>query len=236
MRVYLDEEAQMDNLRAFMLVTDMKDVVPSFEYYPKDIDTNPATANVIIRDGFFLFFATKEDLKKAVPAIEHFTYTKSYSEIAPPTADEKRQTTKEAAAGSKAAQQHAPVKQSLINVNLSKLDSLMDLMGEIVITESMVTSNPALQDAGLDNNFTKASRQLRKLTDELQETVMSIRMVPISTVFQKMNRIVRDMCKKLDKEAQLVLGRRRNRSRQDDRRQHLRPDHAPGAQLHGPWH
>ena len=204
LRVYLDEEAQMDNLRAYMLVMDLKDVVASFEYYPKDIDTNPETANVIIHDGFFLFFATKEDLAKAVPVIEHFTYTKSYNEITP-AAPAKKGDEKKTAAGNPSAQQHAPVKQSLINVNLSKLDSLMDLMGEIVITESMVTSNPALQNAGLDNNFAKASRQLRKLTDELQETVMSIRMVPISTVCQKMNRVVRDMCKNLGKEAQLVL-------------------------------
>lgn len=204
-RVFLDEEAQMDNLRAFMLTADLKDVVGSFEYSPKDIDTNPATANDIIRDGFFIFFATKDDANKAIPVIEHFTYTKSYSEITPAAAGDK-QAEKTAAAGNPAAQQkHAPVKQSLINVNLSKLDSLMDLMGEIVITESMVTSNPNLQSAGLDNNFTKASRQLRKLTDELQETVMSIRMVPISTVFQKMNRVVRDMCKNLGKEAKLVL-------------------------------
>ncbi len=203
-RVFLDEEAQMDNLRAYMLTTDLKDVVAAFEYYPKDIDTNPATANFIVREGFFLFFSTQEDLRKAVPVIEHFTYTKSYSEIAR-AAVEKKEEEGAAVPGSPAAQQHAPVKQSLINVNLSKLDSLMDLMGEIVITESMVTSNPALQSAGLDNNFTKASRQLRKLTDELQETVMSIRMVPISTVFQKMNRVVRDMCKNLGKEAKLVL-------------------------------
>ena len=202
-RVYLDEEAQMDNLRAYMLVTDLRDVVSGFEYHPKNIDTDPATAKDILRDGFFLFFASGEDAKKAVPVIENFTYTKSYSELTPAAPGKKQEL--KTAAESKAAQQRGPVKQSLINVNLSKLDSLMDLMGEIVITESMVTSNPALQNAGLDNNFTKASRQLRKLTDELQETVMSIRMVPISTVFQKMNRIVRDMCKNLGKEAQLVL-------------------------------
>lgn len=205
-RVYLDEEAQMENLRAYMLTTDIKDVVANFEFYPKEIDTNPETANTIIRDGFLIFFASKDDLNLAVPVIEHFTYTKSYGELTPvPSEADKKPAAAIEKAGASAAQVHAPVKQSLINVNLSKLDNLMDLMGEIVITESMVTSNPALQSAGLDNNFTKASRQLRKLTDELQETVMSIRMVPIATVFQKMNRIVRDMCKKLDKEAQLVL-------------------------------
>lgn len=212
-RVYFDEEAQMENLRAFMLVADLRDVVNSMEFSPKDIETNPATGNDIIRDGFFLFFASQDDMKKAVPVIEHFTYTKSYDELKPlPASVAKAAATTGGKSGPTAkaapvpaAAQHGPVKQSLINVNLSKLDSLMDLMGEIVITESMVTSGQPEQGSGLDNNFTKASRQLRKLTDELQEIVMSIRMVPISTVFQKMNRIVRDMCKKLGKEAQLVL-------------------------------
>ncbi len=208
-RVYLDEEAQMENLRAFMLVNDIKDVLQKFEFYPEDVETNPKTADDIIRDGFFLFFASKDDMQKAVPVIEHFTYTKSYGQLEPLPAPAKagqKAADKTAASAKKMQPTHAPVKQSLINVNLSKLDTLMDLMGEIVITESMVTSNPALQGAqGMDNNFTKASRQLRKLTDELQEVVMSIRMVPISTVFQKMNRVVRDMSKKLEKKAQLVL-------------------------------
>ncbi|MBQ9393833.1 MAG: chemotaxis protein CheA, partial [Oscillospiraceae bacterium] len=55
------------------------------------------------------------------------------------------------------------------------------------------------------DNFTKAARQLRSLTDNLQDVSMSLRMVPISGTFQKMKRIVRDMSKKLDRETNLVL-------------------------------
>lgn len=95
-------------------------------------------------------------------------------------------------------------KQSLISVNLNKLDQLLDMVGEIVITEAMVTSNPDLKGLKLDN-FNKASRQLRKLTDELQDIVMSIRMVPLSGVFNKMSRIVRDMKIKLNKDVDLVF-------------------------------
>jgi len=80
----------------------------------------------------------------------------------------------------------------------------MDIVGEIVITESMVTSSPDIQGFRLDN-FTKSARQLRKLTDDLQDTVMSIRMVPVSGVFQKMNRIVRDMSQALNRPAKLVV-------------------------------
>lgn len=211
-RVIFDEEAQMENLRAFMLVHNLQDLGAEFEYIPRDIETDQATTAQIQKDGFYLFFRDAQAREHAIPVVESFTYTKTYSVLDGTSAEQKKsdkndKKEKSGTTQSKTAtpNHHAPVKQNLINVNLAKLDSLMDLMGEIVITESMVTSNPVLQKVGLDNNFAKASRQLRKLTDELQEIVMSIRMVPVSTVFQKMNRIVRDMCKKLNKDAQLVL-------------------------------
>ena len=95
-------------------------------------------------------------------------------------------------------------KQSLISVNLNKLDQLMDMVGEIVITEAMVTGNPDLKGLQLDN-FQKSARQLRKLNSELQDIVMSIRMVPLSGAFNKMTRIVRDMKVKLNKDVNLVF-------------------------------
>ncbi|MCH5204593.1 MAG: chemotaxis protein CheA [Oscillospiraceae bacterium] len=95
-------------------------------------------------------------------------------------------------------------KQSLISVNLAKLDALHDIVGEIITTESMVISNPDLEGLELES-FSKAARDLKKLTGELQDTVMSIRMVPLAGVFQKMNRIVRDMRKKLGKDVEFVI-------------------------------
>jgi two-component system chemotaxis sensor kinase CheA len=80
----------------------------------------------------------------------------------------------------------------------------MDLVGEIVISEAMVVQNPELMGLEL-NSFNKAARQLQKITLDLQDVVMSIRMVPLSTVFQKMNRLVRDMCKKTGKSVKLEI-------------------------------
>ena len=94
--------------------------------------------------------------------------------------------------------------QNIISVELKKLDTLLDLVGEIVINESIVTENPDLEELELPN-FRKAARQLDKLTNELQDTVMSIRMLPVSIVFQRMRRIVRDMSKSLGKDANLIL-------------------------------
>ena len=93
---------------------------------------------------------------------------------------------------------------SVISVSVEKLDKLMDLVGELVIAESMVLENPDLEGLQLDN-FQKSARQLSKITNEIQDVVMSVRMVPLSATFQRMNRIVRDMCRKLNKDISLKI-------------------------------
>ncbi len=96
------------------------------------------------------------------------------------------------------------VKQSFISVDVNRVDKLMDLVGELVVSESMVTRNPEIQNLHLEN-FEKAARQFRIIMNELQDTVMSMRMVPLNLTFQKMTRIVRDMKKKVGKEVDLVI-------------------------------
>ena len=80
----------------------------------------------------------------------------------------------------------------------------MNLVGEIVTTESMVEKQSQLENFDSDN-FEKQARRLHQLTNELQDVVMSIRMVPISSTFTKMQRVVRDMSKKTGKIVDLVL-------------------------------
>lgn len=94
--------------------------------------------------------------------------------------------------------------QSIISVSVNKLDKLMDLVGEMVVAEAMLIQNPDLEGLELDN-FKKAAGQLNKITNELQDIVMSIRMVPLTATFNKMHRIVRDMNKKLKKEVKLEI-------------------------------
>ena len=125
---------------------------------------------------------------------------------APPKTDTDKnvENAQAAVAVANAAAAGGAQKQNLISVNLAKLDALHDIVGEIITTESMVISNPDLEGLELES-FNKAARDLRKLTSELQDTVMSIRMVPLVGVFQKMNRIVRDMRKKLNKDVEFVM-------------------------------
>ncbi|MDR0325243.1 MAG: chemotaxis protein CheA [Oscillospiraceae bacterium] len=125
-------------------------------------------------------------------------------ETAPPPAAPVPEAPKRPALDELPAQAVNEIKQNFISVNVDKLDKLMDLMGEIVISVSMVVNNSDLAGLQLDN-FERASAQLQKNTGELQGIIMSVRMLPISSTFHKMSRIVRDTGKKLGKEAELVL-------------------------------
>ena len=227
-RVHFEEGSGMENLRAFMIITALRDIDMHFECYPPDVETNSDTAETIVSNGFFVALSSQEDVDTAVGILKEQNSIKTYEVIenvhakpkkvqkkdnAPAPAAEKSAPAPAAPAPAEAGQKGTPapaaahgtpVKQSLISVNLSKLDSLVAVVGEIVITESMVTSCPDLQNLKLDN-FMKSARQLRKLTDDLQDIAMSLRMGPVSGTFQKMNRVVRDMKKKLNKDVRLVL-------------------------------
>ena len=93
---------------------------------------------------------------------------------------------------------------AVVKVETYKLDSLVDLVGEMVIAQSMVQLDPEV--GRLNNqNLNRNMAQLGRITKELQRIAMSMRMVPIRPTFQKMNRLVRDVAAKQSKQVQLVL-------------------------------
>ena len=92
-------------------------------------------------------------------------------------------------------------KAAFISVDINKMDMLMDLIGELVISESVVLQNQDLKVPGLRlDNFNKAAAQMTKISTDLQNVIMSMRMVPLTNTFQKMNRIVFDVSRKLGKD------------------------------------
>lgn len=94
--------------------------------------------------------------------------------------------------------------QQAIRVDLDKLDKLLDLVGELVISEAMVANNPDLKGLQLDR-FEKAVLQLDKITRDIQEVAMSMRMIPLSGTFRKMMRLVRDLAHKAEKKVSLEI-------------------------------
>ncbi|MBR6626369.1 MAG: chemotaxis protein CheA [Lachnospiraceae bacterium] len=97
-------------------------------------------------------------------------------------------------------------KASFISVDVAKMDLLMELIGELVISESVVLQNPDLKVPGLKlDNFNKAAQQMTKISTDLQNIIMAMRMVPLTNTFQKMNRIVFDVSRKLGKDIEFEM-------------------------------
>jgi two-component system chemotaxis sensor kinase CheA len=91
-----------------------------------------------------------------------------------------------------------------IRVETVKIDKLFDLVGELITIETMVTKNPDLNGLIMPN-FVKAANQLNKITRELQEITMSVRMMPLEGLFNKMKRLIRDVSIKLGKKVDLTI-------------------------------
>ena len=91
-----------------------------------------------------------------------------------------------------------------IRVDVKKLDDLIDMVGELVITQSMIRQNPIIQ-SNADRKLAKDVSQLSGITSELQKTSTSLRMVPIKQSFQRMSRLVRDLSKGAGKPIGVVM-------------------------------
>lgn len=128
--------------------------------------------------------------------------------IAPEPAADKapvENTAEKEPAKAKAKAKASTPESSSIRVSIDKVDSLINMVGELVITQSM------LGQLGQNFDITRVQRlqeglaQLEHNTRELQESVMKIRMMPISFVFSRFPRLVRDVSRTLDKKIDLVL-------------------------------
>lgn len=97
-----------------------------------------------------------------------------------------------------------PTQKQDIRVETVKIDKLFDLVGELITIETMVTNNPDLVGMQLPN-FVKAANQLNKITRELQEVTMSVRMMPLEGLFNKMKRLIRDVSLKLGKKVDFTI-------------------------------
>ncbi|WP_081312508.1 MULTISPECIES: chemotaxis protein CheA [Clostridium] len=215
--IFFDDDG-MENLRAYTVVNDIEELTENVHYLPENIIEDDDTSEIIREKGFQISFKTdkcyeevNEILNKTV-MLKKFQLTKleNDSELKDLNKEDKDLIDKplikktEVSEKKSSSKTHSGNVQEIISVDIKKVDKLMDLVGEMVIAEAMVIQNPDLYGMELDN-FKKSARQLHKITSELQDIVMSIRMVSLAPTLKKMNRIVRDMKKKLNKDVNLKL-------------------------------
>lgn len=227
--IFFEDGCEMENIRAYTVIHNLKDISNEFYYLPEDIIDNDNSVEIIRSEGFKVYIKTNMSYEPIYDFFMQTIFLKDLELIQLENEDELKQFRNTETTEIQTIPLKSPVKvpeiydlekqekenfdkepqntsaqQSIISVSVAKLDRLMDLVGEMVISEAMVIQNPDLKGLELDN-FQKAAAQLSKITSELQDVVMSIRMVPLSTTFHKMHRIVRDMCKKLNKDVELDI-------------------------------
>jgi two-component system chemotaxis sensor kinase CheA len=104
----------------------------------------------------------------------------------------------------KPAAQAAQLESSTLRVSVSKVDQLINLVGELVITQAMLAQNSRALDPVVNQQLLAGLADLDRNTRDLQESVMSIRMIPMSVVFSRFPRMLRDLAGKLGKKVELI--------------------------------
>jgi len=159
----------------------------------------PPEAEAAGKDLGYGFFDDAPGLPGAKPA------TPSAAAAIPSASNEaaKPAAAKPAAARTDAKPAASPDAATL-RVSIEKVDQLINLVGELVITQAMLAQNSKTVDSALHQQLMSGLTDLERNTRDLQEAVMSIRMIPMSMVFNRFPRMLRDLAAKLGKKVELV--------------------------------
>jgi len=158
-------------------------------------DAEAVTPNSTMEVGPNNIEAPKNNVKKATPAEENTNKTQTNTSKAAAPATKPATAAKKVSAPAK-----KPVAASNIRVNLDKIDNLMNSVGDLVITNAMLTQFAS----SIDDNKTRGSvlerlELLERHIREMQDSIMNIRMVPMDSIYSKFPKVIRDISKKLGK-------------------------------------
>ena len=123
------------------------------------------------------------------------------SETAAPAAPAKKDEKKASSKGTKSGK---PVVNRSVRVDIEKLDELMNQVSELIIAKNGLVSVTGMLSSQ-DQSFNEQIEYLERITTNLHESVMKVRMVPIESVVNRFPRMIRDLSKKLNKEMELIM-------------------------------
>ena len=165
-----------------------------FEPVAEPVSTPPAVAEE--GDGFGFFAPLPPVVPEPPPVVVEPLVPAVVQPVDKPVAEPR-------ARASKAASAAASGGDSSIRVSIEKVDQLINLVGELVITQAMLLQTATQMQESAPERLVNGLAQLERNTRDLQESVMSIRMMPISFVFSRFPRVVRDLSGKLGKQVEL---------------------------------
>lgn len=198
-RIRFEEGCRMENIRAYMIIRKIGSLCSSVESYPQDLEKSQQGAEYINKNGVFIRFESDKK-EEVLDAVRRGLFVKDHEVLR----DEEKKP--EAPPEKKAQKADSPLETKeveFLNVRTDRLDRLQNLSGELLIL--MLTLDEELKSRGMDDIREGTAYQVNRLIEEMERTVMEIRMVPVSKVIPKLKRILRDICRDQGKEAELIV-------------------------------
>ncbi|AWI55965.1 chemotaxis protein CheA [Sinorhizobium fredii] len=148
--------------------------------------------------------AQREARDDAVSAAATASNVLQMAQTARASAESNRSAAPTSSAAQAAAQQAASAATPTIRVDLDRVDRLINLVGELVINQAMLSQSVIENDTNGTSSINMGLEELQQLTREIQDSVMAIRAQPVKPVFQRMSRIVREIADMTGKSVRLV--------------------------------
>ncbi len=230
--IYIDESCLLKAARAFLVFKAIEEYGEIIKYNPSSQDIEDENFET---DFSFFFTCSADDVEAAIkeagevsevakvvyeqvekiPEQGQAEQEEAAKETTAPAVAEKKEETKPAAkpaGGTKAPaankKANKPVTSRTVRVDIEKLDALMNQVSELIIAKNSLVSisNNNTQTSSEDSSqFHEQIEYLERITTNLHESVMKVRMVPIESSVSKFPRMIRDLAKTLDKPMQLVM-------------------------------
>ncbi len=195
-RLRFEKNCKMENIRAFMAARQIKNMCSELAIYPEDVEKNSETIGYIKKNGFFISFISEEPeqvLEKLRSAI--FVEGCDLVDDLPEGGVSRGKEQEPGAAVQNPEEEY-------ISVRVEKLDKLQDLTGEMMIAISAL-EDEMRQITGARENDTE--HRVNKILKELGDLSIALRMVSLKGLVPKIERLVRDMCKKERKEVSFTV-------------------------------
>lgn len=207
----LSSNCVLKSARAFVIFTDLERLGEIIHCHPSTQDIEDEKFD----SQFSVVFITKETKQKVEETILGVSEIESVSVIAfeqeaefesKVSAEHLEENTSsvEAQENNQAQTTKQQVSNKTVRVNIDRLDTLMNLVSELIIVKTQL-EGLNLKENDMANNYTDSVEYLERITTSLHDAVMKVRMVPVETVFNRFPRMIRDISRKLDKEIELVM-------------------------------
>ena len=218
--VYIQETCILKAARAFLIFKALEELGEIIKSDPEVQDIEDEKFEF----DFSLIFLTKENMEKVKNAVLHVSEVKEVViDVVTPTAtsEEKVEKVEEQVANKAVTAEKAPVQQKQaaakpqaqkpvvnrsVRVDIEKLDVLMNLVSELIIAKNGLVSISSTENSNThSSSFNEQIEYLERVTTNLHESVMKVRMVPIESVVNRFPRMIRDLSKKLNKKMELFM-------------------------------